>query len=252
MKKPWGRLRLGVVAIIMLLMLAILVSGCSKETLLPKDESYMTQAEEKKVKEAVIDYIQKRYNKNFEVQQIDKDHLFGADYTIRGKIKDGKDTIIYVTGNPPNDFQDTYVPQLWTDELEPRITKYAKETMDFRLMKNIVYGDGTKKTTYTGEIPSVYDVLKNGGDKDFTLTLSIEIYDHHGQSQAEISKFLNELKKMNLNEVIIEIFVYDDKLKTISKKTDTDNYAIYRYNISGDIQKIDINNLDQYKTVIKH
>ncbi|MBH8605689.1 hypothetical protein I8U18_16005, partial [Thermoactinomyces sp. CICC 10522] len=49
MKKPWGRLRSGVVAIIMLLMLAILVSGCSKETLLPKDESYMTQAEEKKV-----------------------------------------------------------------------------------------------------------------------------------------------------------------------------------------------------------
>jgi hypothetical protein len=252
MQRKWRRFGIGIGAMVMLFMLSFLLSGCTSQTILPKDESQMSSTEEKKVKEAAIEYIKKTYNKGFVVTEIQKDHVFGAYYNIRGNIEDGKNTTIYVTGNPPNDFQDTYVPQLWTDELEPRITEIAKETMDLRLMENIIYTDGTKETRFTGEIPSVFEVLKKGGNKNFSLTLSIRIYNHGGQSEADIAKFLNELKKMNFNRVTMGIFVYNDQLKTAPKNADAGKYLLYRYNISGDIQKIDITNLDQYKTVIKH
>lgn len=252
MKKLWDRLRSDVVSSIMLLMLAILVSGCSTETILPKDESHMTQTEEKTAKEKVIQYVKRTYQKNFIITDIDKDHVMGGYYDIHGFVQDGKEkTTFMVTWTPPNDFRDSYALAKWSNELEPWMKETAQKTMDLWKMENMTYGyKDNVENKYTGDVPSVFEILKRG-DKDLSLVVSFNIYDHRGQSQAQISKFLNELKKMNFNEVIIEIFVYDDKLKTASKNIDTDKYAIYRYNISGDIQKIDINNLDQYKTDLR-
>lgn len=252
MQNTWRRLGTSVGTIIVLLMLMLLVSGCTSESILPKDESYMTQTEEKKVKEAAIQYIKNRYNKGFEVKQVSKDHVFGGYYIIEGYMEDGKNTQVYITGNPPNDFDDTYVARLWENELEPRIKGIAEQSFDLRLMKPVGYSSGKKRAKYTGEVPSVYEVLKNGGDQDFELNLDLGVYPHNGKFEEDISKFLNELRKMNFNNVTITVYVYKDELKNAPKNADSDNYLIYRYNISGDIQKIDINNLDQYKTVIKH
>jgi hypothetical protein len=57
---------------------------------------------------------------------------------------------------------------------------------------------------------------------------------------------------MNFNEILINIYVYDDQLKTDSKNKDEGKYLLYRYKFSEkDIQKMDIDNIDinQYKMV---
>lgn len=210
----------------------------------------MTPDEEKKVKEAAIQYIKDTYEKDYVVKKIHKDRVFGSSYDIEGVIQDGKNTPVYITGTP-GDFVDSYVSGLWTDELEPHITKLVKNTMDLRKIDHFSYSNGTAKTKYKGEIPSVFEALKKG-EKDFLLNVRLEIYQHGGQEKEGISRLLKELQKMNFNDVSVTIFVYDDKLKSSQKNEDADNHLLSRYNISGDIQTMDLNNLDQYKTVIKH
>lgn len=39
---------------------------------------------------------------------------------------------------------------------------------------------------------------------------------------------------MNFNKFAIEIFVYNDQLKSASENEEEDNYLLYRYNISED------------------
>lgn len=135
--------------------------------------------------------------------------------------------------------------------MEPHIKEIANKTVDLRKIRNLSYRDGNVKTKYKGNIPSVIDVLKKG-EKDFSFLLRFEIYQRGDQEKADITRFLNELKKMNFNEVTVTIFVYDDQLKFSPKSEDPGKYLLARYNISGDIQTLDLNNLEQYKTVIKH
>ncbi|MGA8944185.1 MAG: hypothetical protein WB502_15935, partial [Thermoactinomyces sp.] len=144
---------------------------------------------------------------------------------------------------------------LWDEELQPEIKSLSERMMDIREIETISYSNGAEESKYKGEVPSVFEVLKNGGDKDFLFQWIGEIYQHNGRYEEEIKQFLKEIKAMNFNDFSVEIFVYKDQLKTASENEEEDNYLLYRYNISeDDIQKIDIDNLnlDQYKTVIKH
>ncbi|MBA4496407.1 hypothetical protein ACFO25_00665 [Paenactinomyces guangxiensis] len=235
---------------LMVMMLVILLSGCS--FLLQKDLSKMTPEEEKKVKEASVNYIKTTYGKGYVVEEVRKDHVFGETYFINGYIEDGKKTPVALFWTPPDPFQDTYVDRLWTNELRPQIKELVKKTMDLRKMEHFTYGyrDGVERK-YKGDIPSVFDILKKG-EKDFSLNVTFEIYQHGGQEKEDITNFLHELKKMNFNKVTVTIFVYNDQLKSAPKSEDSGKYLLRRYNISGDIQTLDLKDLDKYKTEIKH
>ncbi|MBA4496551.1 hypothetical protein ACFO25_15950 [Paenactinomyces guangxiensis] len=234
---------------LVIMIFAILLSGCTSNTA-SKDLTKMAPEEEKKVKEAAVNYIKTTYAKDFVVEEVQKGQVFGDTYDIKGYMQDEKKTVVHVIGTPPDNFRDSYVDRLWTNELEPHIKEIVNKTVDLRKIDDLSYSDGTEKTKYKGNIPSVFDVLKKG-EKDFSLLLVVRIYQHGGQEKEDIAKLLNELKKMNFNDVTLEIFVHDDQLKSAPKNEDPGKHLLVRYNISGDIQTIDFSNLDKYKTQIK-
>ena len=215
----------------------------------------MDGAEKKEIKEKAIQHIKEKYQKDYEVTEIDKNPATGQSYMIRGNIKDEQNTQVTVFIELPNEIRDTYVSKSWTEELSPKINSLIQKHFDVRKIKHINYSNGTQKDKYTGDIPSVFNVLENGGDPDFALTITLEIYEKNGQYEQEIQSFLKELKGLNFNEIGVAVFVYEDKLKTAPEGTNDSDYLLYRYNIYfKDIQKVDIDqhDLDQYKTVIKH
>lgn len=236
-------------------MLAIALAGCQADsTNSSKEVGQMDQAEEKQLKEQAIQYIQKKYNKEFEVIEVIKGRVTGT-IRVRGIVKDGRDTNTTVFWERPDEIDDTYVTTLWTEELKPEITSIMNKHFEVRRIQNIIYSDGTKKSKYTGDVPSVFKVLEKGGDSDYSLDATLRIYENGGQYEEGLRELLKELQAMNFNELLIEIFVADDELKSAPKNVEESNYTLYRYNVNiDDIQKVDINNidLDQYKTVIKH
>ncbi|WP_232337702.1 hypothetical protein, partial [Thermoactinomyces sp. CICC 23799] len=178
----------------------------------------------------------------------------GQTYTVRGNVKDQKNTQVSIIMEP-NEIRDTYVAALWTEELKPKITSLVEKDFDVREIEDITYANGTEKDKYTGEIPSIFEILKNGGDPKYDLSVTLDVYEQNGQYEQGIKNFLKELKELNFNQIGVAVFVYGDKLKTAPEGTNDRDYILYRYNISiDDIQKIDIDhhNLDQYKTVIKN
>ncbi|WP_143123704.1 hypothetical protein [Thermoactinomyces sp. DSM 45892] len=212
--------------------------------------SKMTSDEDKQIRESAVQYIKERYQKELVITKVTKGRILG-DYGIEGTIKDGKNTPVVIVSEPPKGFHDSYVKSLFSDELEPSMKELANRTFDLRMVDRFTYGykkDAERK--YTGQIPSVFDVLKKG-DKDLVLHVDLSVYQQAGQAQKVISQFLHELKKMNFNDIGIVVYVYDDSLKSASKKEDSDKYLLERYNIFTDVQTMDINNLESYKTVIK-
>ncbi|WP_143123656.1 hypothetical protein [Thermoactinomyces sp. DSM 45892] len=213
----------------------------------------MTPEEEQKVKEQASQYIKGKYHKEFTVQEISKNRVTGASYDVSGTIQDGKNTPVIVMLEASNEPIDTYIHTLFSNELTPHIKKVASQIFDLRSMEdNLTYNyrDGVERK-YKSEIPSVLEVLKKG-DKDLYLQTSLRVYEKSDQAKQEISSFLQSLKEMNFNKVIIVVYVYDNALKSASKKEDVGKYLLYRYNITpDDIQTIDVNNLEPYKTKIK-
>ncbi|MEK4799767.1 hypothetical protein NYE37_12685 [Thermoactinomyces sp. FSL K6-2592] len=213
----------------------------------------MDWSEEKKIKEKAIQYIKDTYNKDFKVSDVSKDRFTGQTYTVRGNVKDQKNTQVSVIMEQ-NEIRDTYVETLWTEELKPKITSLVQKHFDERKIEHIAYSNGPKKDKYTGEIPSVFEVLKNGVDPEYKLNVTLRVYEQNGQYEQGIKNFLKELKRLNFNQVGVTIFVADDELKSAPKEAEESQYTLYRYNIHfEDIQNIDIDHhdLNQYKTVIK-
>ncbi|MCF6133761.1 hypothetical protein L2649_01010 [Thermoactinomyces vulgaris] len=213
----------------------------------------MDWSEEKKIKEKAIQYIKDTYNKDYEVSEVSKDRFTGQTYTVRGNVKDQKNTQVSVIMEQ-NEIRDTYVETLWTEELKPKITSLVQKHFDERKIEHIAYSNGPKKDKYTGEIPSVFEVLKNGVDPEYKLNVTLRVYEQNGQYEQGIKNFLKELKRLNFNQVGVTIFVADDELKSAPKEAEESQYTLYRYNIHfEDIQNIDIDHhdLNQYKTVIK-
>lgn len=234
--------------VLTIMLFACLVAGCTGGM------GELDQAEEKEIKEKAIQYIKDKYQKEYVVSEVVKNPATGQAYTIRGNIKDDQNTRVTVIIELPDEIRDTYVGKLWSEELKPEITSLAEKYMDINTVEDIAYTSGTKGDSVRGEIPSVFEHLKNGGDQQFTLSISLRIYEQNGQYEQGIKRFLKELRGMHFHEVVMEIFVSDDELKTVSEKAEENKYTLYRYNISiDDIQKIDIDhyNLDQYKTVLK-
>jgi hypothetical protein len=228
-------------------MFVLLLTGCTG------GEGDMDRAEEKEIKEKAIQYIKDTYNKDFEVSEVSKDLFTGQTYSVEGNIKDAKNTYVEIIMEP-NEIRDTYVETLWTEELTPKITSLVKKDFDVRRIENIGFSDGTKKDKYTGKIPSVFEVLKNGVDPEYKLNVTLRVYEQNGQYEQGIKNFLKELKRLNFNQVGVTIFVADDELKSAPKEAEESQYTLYRYNIHfEDIQNIDIDHhdLNQYKTVIK-
>lgn len=235
--------------VLIIMLFACLVAGCTGGM------GEMDQAEEKEIKEKAVQYIKEKYQKEYEVSEVVKNPATGQSYTIRGNIKDDQNTRVTVIMELPDEIRDTYVGTLWTEELKPEITALAEKYLDINAMEDIAYTSGTKGDSVRGVVPSVFEHLKNGGDQQFTLSISLRIYEQNGQYEQGIKSFLKELKGMHFHEVVMEIFVSDDELKTTPKEAEKSKYTLYRYNISiDDIQSIDIDkhDLEQYKTVIKH
>jgi hypothetical protein len=235
--------------IVFILLFVFLVAGCTGTG----GMGDIDQAEEKKIKEKAIQYIKDTYKKDFEVSEVSKDLFTGQTYSVKGNIKDDQNTSVLIIIEPDG-IRDSYVDELWTEELKPTITTLVKKYFDVRKIEHFVYSNGTEKDKYKGDIPSVFKMLKNGGDPDFALTITLDVYEKNGQYEQGIQNFLKELKGLNFNETGVAVFVYDDKLKTAPEGAKESDYLLYRYNIPiDDIQNIDIDkhDLDQYKTVIK-
>jgi uncharacterized protein (DUF2267 family) len=235
--------------IVFILLFVFLLAGCTGTG----GMGDMDWSEEKKIKEKAIQYIKDTYNKDFKVSDVSKDRFTGQTYTVRGNVKDQKNTQVSIIMEP-NEIRDTYVETLWTEELTPKITSLVKKDFDVRRIENIGFSDGTKKDKYTGKIPSVFEVLKNGVDPEYKLNVTLRVYEQNGQYEQGIKNFLKELKRLNFNQVGVTIFVADDELKSAPKEAEESQYTLYRYNIHfEDIQNIDIDHhdLNQYKTVIK-
>ena len=235
--------------IVFILLFVYLLAGCTGTG----GVGDMDKAEEKEIKEKAIRYIKDTYNKDFEVSEVSKDLFTGQTYSIEGNIKDDQNTSVLIIIEP-NGIRDSYVDELWTEELKPTITTLVKKYFDVRKIEHFVYSNGTEKDKYKGDIPSVFKVLENGGDPDFALNTTFWVYEQNGQYEQGIRSFLKEMRELNFNHIGMEIFVANDKLKTATDNEKENDYILYRYNISiDDIQKLDIDNLDldQYKTVIK-
>ncbi|KYQ87315.1 hypothetical protein AYX07_01010 [Thermoactinomyces sp. AS95] len=235
--------------IVFILLFVFLLAGCTGTG----GMGDMDWSEEKKIKEKAIQYIKDTYNKDYEVSEVSKDRFTGQTYTVRGNVKDQKNTQVSVIMEQ-NEIRDTYVETLWTEELKPKITSLVQKHFDERKIEHIAYSNGPKKDKYTGEIPSVFEVLKNGVDPEYKLNVTLRVYEQNGQYEQGIKNFLKELKRLNFNQVGVTIFVADDELKSAPKEAEESQYTLYRYNIHfEDIQNIDIDHhdLNQYKTVIK-
>jgi hypothetical protein len=235
--------------IVFILLFVYLLAGCTGTG----GVGDMDKAEEKEIKEKAIRYIKDTYNKDFEVSEVSKDLFTGQTYSIEGNIKDDQNTSVLIIIEP-NGIRDSYVDELWTEELKPTITTLVKKYFDVRKIEHFVYSNGTEKDKYKGDIPSVFKVLENGGDPDFALNTTFWVYEQNGQYEQGIKNFLKELKRLNFNQVGVTIFVADDELKSAPKEAEASQYTLYRYNIHfEDIQNIDIDHhdLNQYKTVIK-
>jgi hypothetical protein len=235
--------------IVFILLFVYLLAGCTGTG----GVGDMDKAEEKEIKEKAIRYIKDTYNKEYEVSDVTKDFLSGQIYTVEGNIKDDKNTYVAIIMEQ-NEIRDTYVETLWTEELKPKITSLVQKHFDERKIEHIAYSNGPKKDKYTGEIPSVFEVLKNGVDPEYKLNVTLRVYEQNGQYEQGIKNFLKELKRLNFNQVGVTIFVADDELKSAPKEAEESQYTLYRYNIHfEDIQNIDIDHhdLNQYKTVIK-
>jgi putative lipoic acid-binding regulatory protein len=235
--------------IVFILLFVFLLAGCTGTG----GMGDMDWSEEKKIKEKAIQYIKDTYNKDFKVSDVSKDRFTGQTYTVRGNVKDQKNTQVSVIMEQ-NEIRDTYVETLWTEELKPKITSLVQKHFDERKIEHIAYSNGPKKDKYTGEIPSVFEVLKNGVDPEYKLNVTLRVYEQNGQYEQGIKNFLKELKRLNFNQVGVTIFVADDELKSAPKEAEESQYTLYRYNIHfEDIQNIDIDHhdLNQYKTVIK-
>ena len=235
--------------ILFILLFVFLATGCTGTGGIGN----LDLAEEKEIKEKAIRYIKDTYNKEYEVSDVTKDFLSGQIYTVEGNIKDDKNTYVAIIMEQ-NEIRDTYVETLWTEELKPKITSLVQKHFDERKIEHIAYSNGPKKDKYTGEIPSVFEVLKNGVDPEYKLNVTLRVYEQNGQYEQGIKNFLKELKRLNFNQVGVTIFVADDELKSAPKEAEESQYTLYRYNIHfEDIQNIDIDHhdLNQYKTVIK-
>ena len=233
----------------------MILTGCQTNSIdtLPKEEGkQMNQEEEKKAKEVAIQHIKKTYNREFKVTKVEHTQVLESRYVIRGTVEDGKDTPATVYWVLPDQVTDSYVLNYWNQELEPKIKEISKKHFDIKRIESISYTNGTLPNKYTGEIPSVFEVLQKGGDKDYLFKWNGDIYEQNGEYEKRIKNFLKEIKDMNFNEVLISIYVYDDKMKTDPKIKDENKYLLYEYVISiDDIQKAEIDSIDlnQYKTV---
>ncbi|WP_139179441.1 hypothetical protein [Lihuaxuella thermophila] len=229
----------------------VIISGCTTSGI-QTDMSTMTREEEAKIKEAAVQYMKETYQKDFVVTEIIKGNEFTGIHYIRGYVEDGRKTSVLISGTTPENFHDSYPYAFWSNELKPHMKKIASKTMDLRKMEHLTYGykDPKAKPKYTGDLPSVFELLKKG-DKDLSLNVVLEIYQHGGREKEDIARFLNELKKMNFNKVSVTVFVLEDQLKSAPKDEDPGKYLLVRYNITGDAQTIDPTHLDPYKTVIK-
>ncbi|KFZ39337.1 MULTISPECIES: hypothetical protein [Thermoactinomyces] len=241
MRGKWG---------LVICLIALTLTGC--ESSLINTSSEENQEAEKKAKEVAIQHIKDTYNREFKVTKVEHTQVLESRYVIRGTVEDGKDTPATVYWVLPDQVTDSYVLNYWNQELEPKIKEISKKHFDIKRIESISYTNGTLPNKYTGEIPSVYEVLKNGGDKDYLFKWTGEIYKNGGKYEQSIKNFLEEIEEMNFNRVRVTIYVYDDRLKTSTTKEDEGKYLLYEYVISiDDIQKAEIDsiNLNQYKTV---
>lgn len=174
-------------------MLALILAGCQAESTNTAKE--VKQVGEEELREKAVQHIKETYHKEFEVTKVECVRKFGTSCFITGKVKDRKDTEIRVYWLPPDGIKDDYVLTLWDEELEPEIKSLSERTMDIREIETISYSNGTKKNKYTGEVPSVFEVLKNGGDKDFLFKWVGEIYQNNGRYEEEIRQFLKESRQ---------------------------------------------------------
>ncbi|MBA4552014.1 MULTISPECIES: hypothetical protein [Thermoactinomyces] len=242
------------IPIICVCVIVMMLTGCQTNSVdtLPKEEGkQMSQEEKKQLKDKAVQHIKSTYNKEFVVTKVECVREFNSNCFITGNVKDENNTEITVYWMPP-EIKDDYVLVKWDQELEPKIKEISNKHFEIKRIETISYTNGTKTNKYTGEIPSVYEVLKNGGDKDYLFKWTGEIYKNGGKYEQSIKNFLEEIEEMNFNRVRVTIYVYDDQLKTSTTKEDEGKYLLYEYVISiDDIQKAEIDsiNLNQYKTV---
>ncbi|MBA4595257.1 hypothetical protein H2C64_00060, partial [Thermoactinomyces vulgaris] len=82
--------------IVFILLFVFLVAGCTGMG----GMGDINQAEEKKIKEKAIQYIKDTYNKDFKVSDVSKDRFTGQTYTVRGNVKDQKNTQVSIIMEP--------------------------------------------------------------------------------------------------------------------------------------------------------
>ncbi len=124
--------------IVFILLFVFLLAGCTGTG----GMGDMDWSEEKKIKEKAIQYIKDTYNKEFEVSEVNKGHAAGL-IRVRGFVKDGKDTEATVFWKKEEEMDDTYLTELWTKELTPRIKDMLNKHMSVRSVDHVSYNDGT-------------------------------------------------------------------------------------------------------------
>ncbi|MBH8598428.1 hypothetical protein [Thermoactinomyces sp. CICC 10523] len=249
--------KLGVMLVVMVLVCSFLIACSSYSEYEMEEKQYvdlskMSPSEEKRVGKLAMDYVEKTYHKAFRVDEVWKDEIFGAYYQIKGAVQDGtKITVIY---DPPGEFRDDYVQTIWLNQVQPDIQKLLEKNVSLRSIdtEKIDYDDleGNIGQKYGKDIPSFYHVLSSKKGEHFTLNLVLEVYQHGGKAPEDISNLLRELKK-TFHNASIQVFVYTDELKHYPEITSDSErqykYLLERYDISGDLTKVDLNNLDHYK-----
>ena len=127
-----------------IVLFALLLAGCqTQSTEMPEGEGKtMTQEEEKQLKEKAVQYIKDKYHQAFEVREVTKGQAAGL-IRVRGFVKDGKDTEATVFWKKEEEMDDTYLTELWTKELTPRIKDMLNKHMSVRSVDHVSYNDGT-------------------------------------------------------------------------------------------------------------
>ena len=147
----------------------------------------------------IVDYLQRKYNEQFEVLRYgDRDDKYNDDIKIICKSKSNPDVVFYATGNSSKKYEDNYCSRLILTELEQSI---KNEFKNHEINANVKIDNAIKKKINMKMTLKQY--IESGEDQVFLGYIVLE-----GEVQSSIVKQTLDNVKSNYPGIKLRAFVY--------------------------------------------
>ncbi|MBN2909185.1 hypothetical protein JQC72_06570 [Polycladomyces sp. WAk] len=194
------------------------------------------------VKQEAIQYLEQKYKKKFIAGHANYMPVTGQ-YAVRAYPEDNRQVQVLVYGYTKRDFQDTYVIEILSLELQKRVNPIIDQIFDRENLWDhdigIELDRNLEKKYERGKIPPLQTVLKTE-PKYVTTTISLILYDTDPgkQEEEQILQFIKKLQSLNIKTANIIVEYYDPAFK--EKKDDGNVYAVdyLRYSFRMGIEEL--------------